>query len=134
MANFKIVGDTFFVESSETLENITLLTKRNPEVLSLYGGKDGKEEIFRVGVTASEGSIGTFGASFGKTTLTQPSKALISIHIPADVKDVESAKDWVEEKYGKALTYLEKIEERFEEAVSNVNKEKADLKGKIEIA
>lgn len=121
MAKIIIAGGAMVVESSRTLEEIKTLETHRPRALALFD-EDGKKETFKVATTTdANGSIGTFGASFGSESKTGTKKAVITMSIPEGVTD---AKDYAEKKIGVAINLLNKVEAQFDAALADV---KADM-------
>lgn len=130
MARITIVGDAMVVTSTKTLEDIKTLEKFRPKALALFS-EDGKEEIFKVGTTTGEGSIGTYGASFGSASHDDKKLATITMSIPTGTDD---AKKYAEEKIGVAIINLNKVEEQFDAALAEVENEKAEVRANITVA
>ena len=133
MAKTTIVGDAVVVTSTKTLEDIKTLEKYRPKALCLYEtDEDGKkQEIFKIGSTSGEGSLGTYGASFGGVTHDDAKLATITMCLPKSVTDV---KEYVAEKYGPALLNLNKVEEQFEAALAEIEAQKAAVMENITVA
>lgn len=130
-ATIKVVGNVAVVESAATLETIAKLAKYRPAALSLFegSGKD-KEEVFRVGVAPKgNGSIGTYGVSFGTGT-NADGKALVTFQLPDDIDD---AVEYVTEKVGTAILKLNKVEEQFAAASTEISEELAAIKENIAV-
>ena len=130
MAKITIVGDAMVVTSSKTLEDIKTLEKYRPKALALYS-EDGKEEIFRVGSTKGNGSIGTYGASFGSVTHDDDKLATITMGIPTGTVD---AMAYAEEVIGVSIINLNKVEAQFDEALDEVAAERAEVRSNITVA
>ena len=78
MAKVTVAGQAVVITSGVKLEDIKTIAKYRPDALVLKGGKDDKEEIFRVGVTEGKGSINQYGASFGQETRDEKKLAIIT--------------------------------------------------------
>ena len=133
MAKITIVGDSFVVTSTATLEQIKMLEKYNKKALSLVEkNEDGvKEELFKVASTTGRGSINAYGASFGSTTHDDARFATITMEIPAGTVD---AVGYVAEKYGAAIIALNKVETQFAAAIAGVAAQKAEVLANITVA
>lgn len=133
MAKITIVGDAMVVTSTKTLENIKTLEKYRPKALRLYETNDeGKrEEVFSVGTTKGSGSINQYGASFGSCTHDEARLATITLPVPADT---ESVKEYAADKFGVAITMLNKVEAQIDGALAEVAAEKAKVLENISIA
>lgn len=129
-ATVKIVGGACVIESSATLEDLKMLKKFRPNVLSLFEAKgDKKEPIFAVGLTNGAGSICEYGVSFG-TVASADGKATVTLMIPEGTTD---PKKWAEDRIGVSILHLNKIEEGFEAAIADVACEKAAVSAAITV-
>lgn len=130
-ACIKIAGSACVIESARTLDEIRLLEKYRPKVLSLFEGEGNKrEEVFRVGVAGQgTGSINTYGATFGAQTSAE-GKATITMMIPDGTGDV---KKWAMDKIGVSILNLNKVEAQFEEAIVSVVAEHDEIENTIVI-
>lgn len=129
-AAIKIVGSVAVVESGATLANIKKLQKYRPNALKLFDGtgKD-KEEVFVVGAGKGNGSICTYGASFGYAT-TEDGRATITLVIPEGTTD---AKKWVMETVGTAILNLNKVEAQFEAVGEEIDTELNAIESNITV-
>lgn len=129
-AKIKIAGRACVVESVATPANIKLLEKFRPKALSLFEGEgSSKTEVFRVGMGSGNGSIGTFGASFGVGESAE-GKAVITLLIPESVTD---PKKWAEDAIGVNILHLNKVEEQFAAALEEVAAEQAAVRENITV-
>lgn len=136
MAQIKVIGNAFVIESARTVEEIKTLEKYAPKALRLYEKNEetGKnEEIFVVGSTCGSGSINEIGASFGQTAKDGSGHACITTLFPSGL-DIEDPKEWIAEKIGYAIVNLNKVEEQFDAALADVNARKAEVLENITIA
>ena len=133
MAKIKIVGDVYVVESTATLEDIITLEKYNPKALCLQeiNDDDKKQTVFRVGSGCEEGVINQYGATFASSSHDERSVATITKKIPSWVED---AKEYVAEEVGVAIVKLNKVEEQFAAALSEVEAQKATVLENIELS
>lgn len=122
MAKVKVTGNAVVVISELTLEAINTIQKYRPKALTLLGGENGKEPIFRISATSGEGDINCNGASFGCATHDAAKKACISFLAP---NMGENVKEWVADKLGGALINLGKLEEALPEVLQQITAEKA---------
>lgn len=132
MAKITIAGDSIVITSSKTLEAIKELDKYRPEALRLYErDEDGnKTEVFRV-APGSNGAINGYGAVFASATHDEYKLASITMSIPAGTDDVV---EYAAEKFGKAITMLNRVEAQFEDALDAVADEKAAVRECITVA
>lgn len=129
MAKVKVTGNAVVVISDLTLDAIKEIQKYRPKALTLMGGEDGKEPIFRISATTGEGDINCNGASFGCTTRDEAKKACISFLAPGMGDNV---KEWVADKLGGALANLSKLEELLPGVLKAVSAERAAIMDCIE--
>lgn len=127
MAKILIAGSALVIKSGYSLDEIKTLEKYRPKALTIFE-EDGKTELFKVGTTKGDGSIGTFGASFGRSSADDDKKATITINIPADVTD---AKKYAEDTVGVAIVYLNKVEDQIPDALASVDEERAKVRENI---
>lgn len=127
MAKILIAGSALVIKSGYSLDEIKTLEKYRPKALTIFE-EDGKTELFKVGTTKGDGSIGTFGASFGRSSADDDKKATITINIPADVTD---AKKYAEDTVGVAIVYLNKVEDQIPDALASVEEERAKVRENI---
>lgn len=126
-----IAGSAAVITSSLTLEDIKTLAKYKPSALTLYGGENGDEPLFTIGLSGKTcGAIGEFGAEFGTQTV-EGGKASITMAIGAPVED---PKAYVAECVGGALLNLAKLEESLPGVIEQINTEKAAVLDCITVA
>lgn len=133
MAKITIAGDAVVVTSAIKLEDLKTIKKYRPEALTLKGGEDNKEEIFKVSVTDGDGSINKFGATFGSATRDDAKLATFTMVINgigegADIKDV------VADKIGSSIINLNKLEASLPAVIEEITAEKASVLEKITVA
>ena len=130
-ATVKVVGDAMVLTSGVTFDDIKKVAKYRPEALILKGGKDNKEELFRIGVTTGKGNVNQYGVSFAKESRGEQGFAQLTIMLPDGAKDV---KEYVSDTYGRAILLLNKLEETFPAIISDINAEKARIESTITVA
>ncbi len=133
MAKITIAGDAVVVTSAIKLEDLKTIKKYRPEALTLKGGEDNKEEIFKVSVTDGDGSINNFGATFGSATRDDAKLATFTMVINglgegADIKDV------VADKIGSSIINLNKLEASLPAVIDEIAAEKASVLERITVA
>ena len=131
MAKVTVAGQAVVITSGVKLEDIKTIAKYRPDALVLKGGKDDKEEIFRVGVTEGNGSINQFGASFGQETRDANKLAIITTE--TDYKGADIV-EHVADEYGAALTNLNKLEATIPGVLEAIKAERDTIKGAITVA
>lgn len=132
MAKIIIAGEAVVVASTVKLEDYRKVAKYRPKALVLMGGEDGKEPVFRVGVTNGEGSISKYGVEFNGTTHDEDKFASITVVAPCagngDIKDA------VADCIGPAVMQLNKIEAAVPDVLAEIDAEKAEIMENITIA
>lgn len=130
MAKITVVGNAAVVQSSATLEQIKTMEKIRPNALVLLGGKEGKDEVFRIGTGAvGEGGLSECGACFdGKNA---EGYATITIAPFAPCGDVKQA---IYEQYGAAIALLNKLEGTFAGVLSDIDAQKQGIMDAITLA
>lgn len=126
----KLVGNAFVITSDVPYKDLLLVAEYAPEKLVLKGGEDGKDEIFRVLVEGENGSLDDNGATFGCTEQGENKVATITMLIPK----CENAKEYIADKYGEALTNLNKLVETIPAAVEEVKANRKAIIDSIETA
>lgn len=129
MAKIKTLGASVVVVSSLKLEDVKKLKKYDPEALILHGGEDGKEELFRIGLTNGKGCLGEYGAEFSPAT--QDGYATITID-RADLTKELTAED-VCDQYGTGLALLIELETQIHEALAKAEARRAAVMENIDI-
>lgn len=126
-----IVGNTAVIQSGFTLEKLLRVQKNAPEKLILYAEDDSAKPVFKIGFTDSpEGSFGNFGVNFYLGLESDPAQKP-SISVP--VNTAGDKKEYVANKYGAALRKLNKLEAGLHDAVSQIDREHAEILGAITV-
>lgn len=131
MARVTIAGDAVVITSALALEDIKAIEKYRPEELIIKGGEDGKEPVFKLGTTDGPGSIGNYGASFGRESNDGRKLATITMYETGIEGD---AREYVADKIGAAVANLNKLEERLPLVLSEIASEKAAVMENITVA
>ena len=130
MAKTKIFGDSGVITSRIKLAELKNGAKYAPKALTLMGGEDGKEELFKIMVGKSgAGPINAWGASFAPATRDHEGKATITMMVPAAV---EKAKEWVVEEFGGALMNLAEVEKTLPAVIEKIAADKKAVEDSIE--
>ena len=129
-AAIAIMGGACVIKSAHSIAEIKKVQKYRPEALVLYKGegKD-KEPVFAVGVGSGAGKINEFGATFGGQE-SSDGKATITIMVPDGTKEPA---DWAQEYIGTAILKLNKVEEKFGEALNSIDTEVAAIRENITV-
>lgn len=133
MAKINIAGEAIIITSALKLEDIELLAKYRPKALTLYGGEDGKEPLFKVVSGEGTGYINANGAVFSRASGDGSGLACITMFAPELPEDAEEAKVFVEEQLGGAILLLNKLEASVPAIVGEVQAEKAAIRGSITV-
>ena len=114
-AKISVKAGVAFVESAMKLSDVKKLAKYAPKPLSLMSD-DGKNEVFKVGITSGSGNVNTYGVSFG-TGVTKDGNAVVTMMIP---EGVDNQKAWVMDKVGSAILSLGKVEKQAAKSLESV--------------
>lgn len=131
MAKIVIAGDAVVVTSELKLEDIKTIKKYRPEALVLKGGEDGKEPIFRLGVTDEAGSITKYGAEFGSETHDDEKKAVMTLFCSCSNGDIKEA---VADTIGAYVMTLNKLEATLPAVLTEIAAEKEQIMNNISVA
>lgn len=131
MAKITIAGDAVVVTSSMKLEDIKTIHKYRPEALVLKGGEDGKEELFRIGLSHGAGSINKFGASFGAATNDDAKLAVMTLIITDRGENVVTT---VADTIGADVQKLNKLEATLPAVLEEIGAEKKQIVDNITVA
>ena len=132
MAKIVVAGNAVVITSALKLEDIKTVEKYRPNELVLKGGEDGKEPIFRLGITTGTGSINTVGASFGREASDGSGLAAITMVMP-DIP-VSDVTEWVADKLGSAVINLNAVEGKLPDVLESIKAEKAAVMSHISVA
>lgn len=131
MAKVKILGNAAVITSSAKLADIQMLEKYRKDALVVYGGDDGKAQIFRVATGAGDGSLDDFSAVFCNHTNDQDGYAQITVHLSGACVDM---KEGLADIFGAGLINLAKVEQAIPAAIGAVKAERDSIMAQIEIA
>ena len=133
MAKVVIAGEAVVITSALKLEDIRALERYRPDALTLKGGKDGTEDIFKIGTSDSRGRISRYGISFDNASHDDGKFATLTVCLecPEGTEDVQA---WVAETYGTAIINLNKLEETLPDVISGISAERAEVLHNISIA
>lgn len=130
MARITLAGDAVVVTSALTLEELRKIKKYKGNALTLYGGADGDEPLFRITVD-QEVCLGKLGAGFMSETHDEAKKAVMTIVLENVVGDI---KEFVADTFGEAITKLNALEATLPAVLVQIDAEKAAIMSQIEIA
>ena len=131
MAKVTIAGEAVVITSALKLSDLRTIAKYRPDALTLKGGEDGKEPIFRVGVCCGTGKINKYGAEFGAETHDDAKLAtitLVSNNLEGDIREA------VAEAVGTSILNLNKLEETLPAVLAEIEAEKNAILSNITVA
>lgn len=129
MAKIQVMGDACVITSTATMEGIKKLEKHCPDALKIYDEND--NVIFKVSSTTGEGSVSKCGISFNSVSRNDDGYATVTINIAGVSGDIE---DYITDKYGIAIKYLNDLEDGMDTAIESVDKTIAAIKASITVA
>ena len=131
MAKIVVNGNSAVIKSAVTLEDLKYVEKRAPNALVLMGGEDGKEPVFRIGVSKNgNGSVDRFGAIFDATTTSGDGTATITMALCPFDGDL---KEFLVDQLGAQVRQITAIEESIPGIIEQVNADRAALMSQIEV-
>lgn len=129
MANVKKFGEAVVITSTAKLEEIKKLAKYRPDSLVVYGGEDGKEPVFAVGVSAKRsGSINSFSIDFGGCDEQGFAQVTVSYCGPQ-----EDVKAHLADSIGPQIAMLGKLEQGWPAVIEEIDAEVAGIMASIEV-
>ena len=133
MAKIVVVGDNLVITSARKVEEIELLKKYDSKALRLYETNEEtgkKDEVFRICMSAGDGSVSNCGICFAGPTHDKNGYATVSMKIPADVTDI---KGYVADTVGVAVTRLKQVEGQFDDALAKIRANRDEVLNTIQI-
>lgn len=127
-----ITGDAYALTSAIKVSDIALCAKYNPDALKVKD-KDGKT-LFGVDYIEGKPNVASFGVTFGGKTRDENGYATITGTIPTGFASAEAAKDFVAEKFGGVVAFLEQLEKSVPKAAEAVAAERKKLVDSITVA
>ena len=128
MAKITIAGRAVVVTSTLKLEDIKTVEKYRPKALSVYGGEDGKEELFAVKAGGHE-CFTKYGICFADET-RDDKLATITLTTDYEGNDVEA---FIADTFGASIIYLNKIEETLPAVLEEIAAERASVMSNITV-
>lgn len=118
----------YTLTSSVKTADINLLKKYNPDALTI---KDAEGNVkFAIGYNEGKSSVAPFGVTFGATDVTTGA-AMVKGELPASADTAEKCGEYVADIVGKALAYVNILEETIPAAVADVTTARSALIGSI---
>jgi hypothetical protein len=124
-----ITGDAYVATTSIKAEDIELLRKCKPEALRVID-KD-ENEKFALGYNEGHSCVGDNGITFGGRSRNGDGTATVTGSIPAGT---EKVKEYIVEKFGAAIPYVNQLEKSIPDVVAEVKAQKAALLENIVVA
>lgn len=123
MAKVTIAGQAVVITSEFKLEELAKIEKYRPDTLTLKGGEDGKEPIFRIVARkgAGGGEINRYGATFTSESNDDAKLATITMAFTG----AENVQDFVAEELGGSIINLNKLEASLNGVLGEIDAEKA---------
>ena len=118
MANIKVAGNVYVVESKFTKGELEAVRKYRPNLLKLFDEE--KRPVFAVGY-GDRAEIGALGVQFNEETRGEKAVACLTMPLP---KGTGSAQDLVVEAVGVAILKLNEVEENIAKALEEIKEEK----------
>lgn len=128
MAKITIAGKAVVVTSTLKLEDIKTVGKYRPKALSVYGGEDGKEEVFAIKAGCNE-NFSKYGICFADETRDEK-LATITMTTNYDGDDIDG---FVADYFGAAIIYLNKLEETLPAVIEEIAAERASVMSNITV-
>lgn len=127
MAQIKIAGNMYFVESKYNKEELETVAKYRPNLLKLFD--EDKKPTFAVGY-GNTSSISPFGVTFSEETQAEKPVACLTMPLPCGAG---KAKDRVVEAVGVVILRLNEVENNIATALEEIEAEKAEVAETITI-
>lgn len=132
MAKFTIAGNALVVTSAMSMEDLSTIKKYRPKALTLMGGENNKEEVFRIDVgNTGNGGINCVGACYCGNTHDAEKKACITISLSGVTGDV---REYVADQFGEAFISLNRLEESLPGVLAEILEQKAAIMDIITVA
>lgn len=133
MAQIKVNGSAVVITSTLKLDDVLLIQKYRPDELTLRGGEDGKEPLFKIGVaTSGTGSINKFGVAFDSATHNTDGKATVTMLLPEGLDG--DVKEYIADTIGAPKAMLDKMEGALKETASAINTERKEIMDGIQMS
>jgi hypothetical protein len=120
----------FTLTSSLKVEDIALVKKYRPNALKKKD-KDGND-IFAISYVEGRPCVAANGITFGSTS-AEGGFAMITGEIPATLPEDTTASDYVADKVGGVLAFIDELEKSIPDAVTAIKDERAKLMGEIAV-
>lgn len=133
MAQINVNGSAAVITSTLKLDDVLLIQKYRPDVLTLRGGEDGKEPLFKIGVaTSGTGSINKFGVAFDSATHNTDGKATVTMVLPDDING--NVREYIADTIGAPKAMLDKLEAALKDTASAINAERKEIMDGIQMS
>lgn len=126
-----IMSGAYSLTSEITVDDILLLKQYEPNSLCI---KNDKGDVkFAIGYADGCPCVSKFGITFGTKSLTD-GKASVTELLSPDLDTAEKAKDYVAEKFGGIVAYLDELERSVPAAAEAIRDKKQELINSITVA
>lgn len=133
MAKISIVGEAVVITSALKLEDIKTVAKYRPAALTLMGGEDGKEPIFKLGV-GDHGTINQYGAEFAAATHDDEKLATMTLIMQvSDDATADDIKELVADGIGGYVATLNKLEAAIPAVLEEIKVEREAIMASISV-
>lgn len=132
MAKINVTGSAVVITSTLKLNEVATIQKYRPDALTLRGGEDGKEPIFKIGIPASgTGSINKYGAAFDAETHNEGGFATITMMLGEFEGDI---KEHIADTIGQPVNLLGQLEEALSETAAAIKTERQNVMNNITLS
>lgn len=129
MAKLNVLGEAVVITSALKLKEIELVKKFRPDALTLKGGEDGKEPIFKIDV-GKNADVNKYGAVFTGATRDEDGFATLTMGLKCEC---ENLKEELADKFGGALINIEALEALLPEVIQEIEVEREVVMDHIEV-
>ena len=134
MAKITIAGSAVVITSELKLEDVKTVKKYRPEALTLMGGKNKDEAIFKIGVTeCGPGEIGKYGACFDAVSYGDSGLATVTM-CRGEINDDTDIKELIADRFGSAVSKLNELEQTLPAVIEEIAAQKAAVIDSITVA
>lgn len=133
MAKIYVAGNAVCFESSMKLDDLVQVKKYRPKALAVMGGDDGKEmEFICAVIPGAVGEVTRSGVVFGMASVDKK-LATVTMMLGSDAYDAQTLKEYLADKFGAALNYMNKLEAELPNVLKEVEAERAAVMQSIQI-
>lgn len=123
MSKVCIAGDALVVTSSMKMEDLKNIAKYRPAALTLMGGEDNKEPVFKIFIKENgDGSLNNKGVVFTGVTHDDDKFATATLCARGVTGTLN---DWIADNFGAGIIALNKLEAQLPAVLAEIAAEKA---------